>query len=132
MLGSLRISEKGKRQLITLKRHTGIKNWNTLCRWAFCLSLTEQTKPPRTQIPSDSNVEMSWSVFAGTHQDILLAALKTRCAEDGLSVDRETLHDELRLHVHRGLGYLAGSAALRSIDALVHLVDDSDGAEIPA
>ena len=42
MIETVRISEKGKTQLITLKRRTGIQNWNVLCRWAFCISLKEQ------------------------------------------------------------------------------------------
>ena len=112
---NLRISEKGKRQLITLKRHTGIKNWNVLCRWALCTSLAEKTTPPLVHIPGDTTVEMSWTVFGGQQHEILLAALKLRCRIDGLPDDREDLHRQLRLHVHRGLGYLAGSRSSRSI-----------------
>ena len=112
---NLRISEKGKRQLVTLKRHTRIKNWNVLCRWALCTSLAEKTAPPLIDIPGDSTVEMSWKVFAGEQHEILLAALKMRCRNDGLPTDRDTLHSQLRLHVHRGLGYLAGSRSSRSI-----------------
>jgi len=41
MIETIRISEKGKQQLIQLKRKTGIDNWHTLCRWAFCISLAE-------------------------------------------------------------------------------------------
>ena len=116
---SLRISEKGKRQLITLKRHTRIKNWNVLCRWALCTSLAEQTAPALVHIPSDSNVEMSWKVFGGAQHELLSAALKVRCQLDGLGTDRDTLNQQLRLHVHRGLGYLAGTSNLRSIGGLL-------------
>lgn len=116
---SLRISEKGKRQLITLKRHTRIKNWNVLCRWALCTSLAEKTSPALVHIPSDSNVEMSWKVFGGNQCELLAAALMMRCRLDGLPTERDTLNQQLRLHVHRGLGYLAGSTDLRSIGALV-------------
>jgi DNA sulfur modification protein DndE len=35
MIENVRISEKAKNQLITLKRRTGIQNWNTLCRWGL-------------------------------------------------------------------------------------------------
>lgn len=115
---SVRISEKGKRQLITLKRHTRIKNWNVLCRWALCTSLAEKTPPAVVHIPSDSNVEMSWKVFGGTQHEVLAGALKVRCMSDGLPTDRETLNQQLRLHIHRGLGYLAGSPKLRGIGIL--------------
>ncbi|WP_077953634.1 DndE family protein [Salmonella enterica] len=46
----VRLSEKAKQQLITLKRRTGIDNWNVLCRWAFCLSLAEKAVPPHEDI----------------------------------------------------------------------------------
>ncbi|WP_435947067.1 DndE family protein [Dryocola sp. BD586] len=32
-IDNVRLSEKAKQQLITLKRRTGIENWNVLCRW---------------------------------------------------------------------------------------------------
>ena len=59
MIETVRISEKGKIQLITLKRRTGIQNWNVLCRWAFCLSLKEQKEPAAEDIPADSSIEMT-------------------------------------------------------------------------
>ena len=31
----IRVSQHAKDQLIRLKRVTGIKNWNVLCRWAL-------------------------------------------------------------------------------------------------
>ncbi|EAW6002190.1 DNA sulfur modification protein DndE, partial [Salmonella enterica subsp. enterica] len=65
-IDSIRLSEKQKQQLITLKRKTGIENWNVLCRWALCISLAEPTIPPKENIPSDSNVEMTWRTFAGS------------------------------------------------------------------
>ena len=121
-ISNLRISEKGKRQLVTLKRHTGIKNWNVLCRWALCVSLSEETTPPVIQIPADSNVEMSWVVFGGVNADVFAAALNVRCLIDGLDNDEATLSQQLRLHVHRGLGYLAGSSNAKSIADLLKLV----------
>ncbi|NJO53252.1 MAG: DndE family protein, partial [Leptolyngbyaceae cyanobacterium RM2_2_4] len=35
-----------------------------LCRWAFCYSLAEATIPSPLTMPADSNVEMTWPVFA--------------------------------------------------------------------
>ncbi|EAX0453961.1 DUF1832 domain-containing protein, partial [Salmonella enterica] len=52
----VRLSEKAKQQLITLKRRTGIDNWNVLCRWAFCLSLAEKAVPPHEDIITDSSI----------------------------------------------------------------------------
>lgn len=115
----IRISEKAKAQLIKLKRHTGLKNWNVLCRWAFCLSLAEETRPVHERILSDSNVEMSWRTFAGVHEELYLAILQQRCVEDGLDPQAEVLAEQFRLHLHRGIGYLSADRGLRSISAFV-------------
>ena len=60
----IRLSAQGKEQLIRLKTRTGINQWNIVCRWAFCLSLREPTPPSPIDVPADSNVEMTWPVFA--------------------------------------------------------------------
>lgn len=118
-LEHIRLSQQARDQLVRLKRYTGLKNWNVLCRWAFCASLAEPTPPAPAQIPADSNVEMSWRVFGGQHADLYLALLKVRCRADGHGTDAETLSDQFRLHLHRGIGYLAGAQDLRSIRSLV-------------
>lgn len=51
--------------------------------------------------------------------DLLLLALKQRCHTDGLPTDQETLATQLRLHLHRGIGYLAGDPTLKAIDHLI-------------
>jgi len=117
----IRLSQQAKDQLVKLKRVTGIEHWNVLCRWAFCLSLSEQSIPPAAKIPADSNVEMSWKVFGGRHADLYMALLKERCVRDGLGTDPETLAQQFRLHLHRGISYLAANKNLRKIDDLVAL-----------
>ncbi len=119
---SLRLSEKAKKQLATLKRNTGIRNRNVLCRWAFCISVAEPTTPVATRIPTEGGIDMAWNTFGGTEHEVYGAALKARCKQDGLPVDRETLNDQFRLHVHRGLGYLLGSSDLRGIVNLMKKV----------
>ena len=122
----IRLSQKAKNQLIQLKRKTGIKNWNILCRWGFCLSLVDSTVPPTAKIPADSSVEMSWKVFAGAYQDIYVALLKQRCQSDGLGTSEEILSNQFRLHLHRGISYLAGDKSIRNISSLIKkVVDDS-------
>ena len=118
----IRLSQKAKDQLIKLKRLTGIEHWNVLCRWAFCVSLSEQSVPPQSKILADSNVEMSWKVFGGSHADLYDAILKERCFRDGLGTDPETIAQQFRLHLHRGISYLAGNKDLRRIDDLVAMV----------
>lgn len=115
----IRLSQQAKDQLVKLKRITGIEHWNVICRWAFCLSLSEQSVPPAAKILADSNVEMSWKVFGGRYADLYMALLKERCIRDGLSIDGETLAQQFRLHLHRGIAYLASNKSLRKIDDLV-------------
>lgn len=115
----IRVSQQAREQLIRLKRHTGIEHWNILCRWALCTSLAEPTPPPNAKVPADSNVEMSWRVFGGKYADIYLALVKQRCLKDELDTSDETVAAQFRLHLHRGIAYLAGDRKLRSVAALV-------------
>lgn len=117
----IRLSQQAKDQLVKLKRVTGIEHWNVLCRWALCVSFAEQSVPPLSKIPADSNVEMSWKVFGGRYADLYMVLLKERCIRDGLGTDSETLALQFRLHLHRGIYYLAGNRKLRNISDLVAL-----------
>ena len=120
-IDTVRLSTRAKEQLIKLKRNTGIKHWNELCRWGFCLSLAEQGIPPVSRIPTDSNVEMSWGVFGGRHAALYMSLLRMRLNQDQLPLDDETLTEQFRLHLHRGISYLAGLKDLKTIDKLVQL-----------
>ncbi len=116
---TVRVSSTGKNQLMTLKRRTGIPTWNILCRWAFCVSLAEKTKPHGLRQESEFPIEMTWKTFAGEYEGIYLALLKKRCLDDGLELTLEELHQQLKLHVHRGIAYLAGDKQMRCIEDLV-------------
>jgi len=116
-----RLAAQAREQLIRLKTRTGITQWNILCRWAFCLSLRQPTPPTPIEIPADSNVEMIWQVFGGEAQELYLALLKERCERDGLATSEEVLARQFRLHLHRGISYLATPHAIRSIADLIHL-----------
>lgn len=120
-LEHIRLSQNARDQLITLKRRTGIGHWNVLCRWALCRSLAEPTVPPATKLVTDSNVEMTWRVFAGTYGDTLWALVRFRCHKDGLPLDEETVANQFRLHLHRGIGYLIGDTRSSDIEGLVKL-----------
>ena len=104
-IDTIRLSEKQKQQLITLKRKTGIENWNVLCRWALCMSLAEPTVPPREEIPSDSNVEMSWKVFAGEQAEVYLAVLRHAYQQQYNKIGVISFNEFVKLHLSRGLSF---------------------------
>ena len=121
----VRLSNQAKEQLIRLKTRTGIQHWNILCRWALCLSLKEKTPPTPIDIPADSNVEMTWPVFGGEHHELYLALLKQRCRNDGVDVNNESLNQQFRLHVHRGIGYMAVHGLIKGVEDIVRLAGRS-------
>ncbi len=125
-VNNIKLSQTAKDQLIKLKRITKIEHWNILCRWAFCRSLAEAAPPSVIPIPADSNLEMTWQVFGGEIADILSLALKHRCHRDGLELTPEILSQQFRLHLHRGIGYLAGDPRIRQIEDLVGLIGGRD------
>lgn len=120
-LKQIRLSSQAKEQLIRLKTRTGIGQWNILCRWAFCLSLQQPEPPTPVDVPADSNVEMEWQVFGGEAHELYLALLKERCEQDGFGTSDDTLARQFRLHLHRGIGYLATPQLVRSVADLVRL-----------
>ena len=114
-IGDVRLSTQAKEQLIRLKRVTGIKNWNVLCRWALCTSLADPSPPLIRSVVTDSNVEMSWRTFTGADETVYLSLLVERA-------HREPLYDGstatlLSAHLHRGVGMLAGDSG-GSLEAL--------------
>lgn len=101
MLDTIRLSQSSKEQLLRVKRHTGIKNWNVLCRWALMLSLGDRRPPSGAVEPLDSNVEMTWRTFGGRYESVILALVRTRAKRDGQ--EEETC---LQLHLQRGIRQL--------------------------
>jgi DNA sulfur modification protein DndE len=117
-LDNIRLSVRARNQLSTLKRKTGVDQWNTLCRWAFCLSLSEPTAPRELE-RGETGVELTWRTFAGEWEPIYIAALKQRCHSEGQGVERFTLNNAVRMHITRGIGYLA--SRINSVEDLCSL-----------
>ncbi|MGH2415886.1 MAG: DndE family protein, partial [Microcystaceae cyanobacterium] len=42
---------------------------------------------------------------------------------DSLGTDKETLATQFRLHLHRGIGYLAGDPNLKKIEDLIKIIN---------
>jgi DNA sulfur modification protein DndE len=102
----IRLSEKQKQQLIVLKRKTSIENWNVLCRWALCMSLSVPRPLPREEVPSDSNVEMTWKTFAGEYSEIYLSVLKQAYKNDVDDPSQIDMLGYLKLHINRGISLI--------------------------
>ncbi len=108
----VKVSEEARYKLIALKRKTGIENWNTLCRWALCISLADPSVPPAADIKTDSSIDMTWKTFGGEYDEIYLALIKVRCRRDNLSTEPHILRDQLKLHLHRGIFSIASRGSL--------------------
>ncbi|MFE3109066.1 DNA sulfur modification protein DndE [Kitasatospora indigofera] len=121
---TIRLSQSAKDQLAWLKRHTGLTQWNELCRWALALSLRDPSTPLVRDITTDSNVEIAWKTFAGQHGDVYLSLLKQRCVMDGEEPTDAAVNKTLLIHLHRGIGYLAGRQDLRSIEKLLAITTE--------
>ena len=122
-LDTVRVSNQAKEQLSRLKSRTGIGNWNVLCRWALCKSLSEKDPPAVVPIVTDSNIEMSWRTFGGEFADLYLALVEHRCHLDGLGTDDAVVGEQFKLHLHRGIGYLFGDKSIATSAELVQLAE---------
>lgn len=112
---TVRINFEGKERLSRLKKYTGLQNWNVLCRWALCRSLSDPSIPPQIDHKGETGVEMTWKVFGGEYQEIYLALIKQRCHKDGFSLDDTVVAEQFWLHLHRGLGYLASEKKVKEV-----------------
>lgn len=126
VIKQIRLSSEAKEKLSRLKGKTGIKNWNILCRWALCYSLSENTIPTDIAINSDSNLEMSWFTFAGEYSEIYEAIMKAWCIKMGFSADGYTLSKYFRLHLERGIAHLSGTNFIKSLDDLLALALEAE------
>lgn len=125
-IDSVRLNQRAKDQLITLKRRTGIRNWNVLCRWALCTSLAESSVPPEIEPQGETAVEMTWRTFAGEQSALYEALIMQRCIAEERELSDTVAQQQLHAHICRGIGYLAGNPEVSSIDTLVRSASPRD------
>jgi len=101
-LNRLRISEEVSSKLSLLKGRTGLTP-NILCRIGFCLSLNDPTIPSSDDYPSDTEKEIDRHTLTGQWDRLFVALIKERCYQDKLPLDDETLAEQFRAHVNRGV-----------------------------
>ena len=56
------------------------------------------------------------------YEALYLALLRHRCHKDGLRLDDEALATQFRLHLHRGIGYLAADRNVQSLADLMRRI----------
>lgn len=118
MIETVKVSDKARQQLINIKKRTGIPNWNVICRWAFAVSLAEETKILHENIIANSPIEMTWKIFTSGQEKLYMALLLTKAKKDNWPKDEESIQTYFRLHLHRGISYLNGKNA-ESINKLL-------------
>ena len=117
----VRLGPMTKNRLMTLKRRTGIDNWNILCRWAFCLSLQETDPVGERHDEAGVSIEMTWKTFAGDVSEIYEALLVSRALDDDIDFDVISASTLLRRHITRGVSRLVGAPDLDTITRLLQL-----------
>ena len=118
-LNRLRISEHVSYQLTNLKRRTGLTP-NILCRIAFCLSLNDPSIPDPDDYPADTDKEIDRHTLTGAWDRLFVALIRERCHLDGLSLNNETLIEQFRAHINRGVLLL--HKRVRSLNDLATLM----------
>jgi DNA sulfur modification protein DndE len=127
MMDRIVMSQRAREQLVQLKRKTGIRHWNVLCRWALATSLADPSKVSSKSHPADSNVEMTWRTFAGDQGDVYLALLQARRERDGFNDEPAAMTRHLRAHLHRGIGVLASRRDISDVRALFRHAEPVSG-----
>ena len=116
---TLRLDQTAREQLIQLKRRTGIKTWNVLCRWGLARSLRDPNTPPAGRPAGGAAVEIDWHTFAGANSVTILAATTAWLIAAGEAPNSANIDSTITSHVHRGIAHLAGSRDLSAIEELI-------------
>ena len=124
IIRQIKLSNQAKDKLSRLKGKTGIRNWNVLCRWAFCYSLSENSVPTDAPVESDSNVEMSWYTFAGEYSELYEALMIEWCMEMGIEINETNLSKYFKLNLERGIAHLSGTNFIKNLDDLLNLATE--------
>jgi DNA sulfur modification protein DndE len=117
----IRLGPATKIKLTTLKRRTGIENWNVLCRWAFCLSLADPEPLTIRHEDQGNAIEMTWKTFSGDSAEIYEILLYERETSDAVVFDKGSYTLLVRCHITRGLSRLLSTTEAGSIEGLFDL-----------
>ncbi|HBP5283224.1 MULTISPECIES: DNA sulfur modification protein DndE [Pseudomonas] len=119
MIDRIRLTASAKNQLSTLKRKTGIEHYNSICRYALCLSLAEASMPPDEDLSYSGGIEIDWRTLTGGHEDLYLNLLLLRVQQDGEPTTPENIKKLCTHHLHRGLSYLISNNQNHLIESAI-------------
>lgn len=114
---AVRISTRGREILIKLKRYTGIGQWNTLCRVAYCYSLAIATEPAQAPEKGDIALEIEWPTFAGPIKSELASLTISRAVIAEIAPN--DIAKYVRGHIERGLSAIQNARSLGELMAIV-------------
>ena len=112
---SLKLSDRSSNEISTIKRNTKIETMNIICRWALTVSLSSDLPPPPLAKEDKILREIDWKIFAGDYEHLIMALLKDRLFQEKIEITNDSLNDQLRAHVQRGLSLIASQKKIRSI-----------------
>ena len=112
---SLKLSDRSSNEISTIKRNTKIETMNIICRWALTVSLSSALPPPPLAKEDKILREIDWKIFAGDYEHLIMALLKDRLFQEKIEITNDSLNDQLRAHVQRGLSLIASQKKIRSI-----------------
>jgi len=110
MIDRVRLSASARNQLITLKRKTGLEYNNSICRYALCLSLENESLPPQEVYSFNGGVGIDWRTFTGGNEELYWNLLVIRMGMEGREPDDEGVRYYLTAHLHRGLSFLSAKS----------------------
>lgn len=108
MIERVRLTAAAKTQLSTLKRRYSIEHYNTICRYALCLSLNTPAQLVHEELVFSGGLEIDWKTLTGGHENLYLNLILVWLSANSLSLDDDSVRSALTLHLHRGLSFLSG------------------------
>ena len=102
-MDTVRLSQDQRNKLLKIRKNTGLKNWNVICRWALCFSLAEDTDPVTYIKGGKTGIEMDWDTFTCKDATVVSDTLLSYLGED-----------KFYSHIQRGIDLIL----TRSLDKL--------------
>ena len=120
----LKTSTNVRNSLTRVRTITGIPTWNTLCRWAFCLSV-KQTSLPREVDEKLDGIEIDYDTLVGKSKDIYSQLLINNLVKHKVEINKKNLTKYLNAHVNRGVNIIY-NYKFKDINGLISLINSKN------